>query len=63
MSEHPHMASLAGVHIAGIQHGWSLGHHPRRSVFFSTGLILDLRQANERRRYFVTTSLIVWAQA
>ena len=33
-----------------------------------TGLILGLRQANERRRYFVTTSLIIrspigWVQA
>ena len=28
-----------------------------------TGLILRLRPANERRRYFVTTSLIGWAQA
>ena len=28
-----------------------------------TGLILGLCQANERRRYFVTTSLIGWAQA
>ena len=27
-----------------------------------TGLILDLHTANERRRYFVTTSLIGWAQ-
>ena len=27
------------------------------------GLILGLRPANERRRYFVTTSLIGWAQA
>ena len=27
-----------------------------------SGLILDLRLANERRRYFVTTSLIGWAQ-
>ena len=26
------------------------------------GLILDLRPANERRRYFVTPSLIGWAQ-
>ena len=26
-----------------------------------TGLILRLRPANERRRYFVTTSLIGWA--
>ena len=29
----------------------------------STGLILGLLPANERRRYFVTTSLIGWAQA
>ena len=28
-----------------------------------TGLILGLRPANERRRYFVTTSLIGWARA
>ena len=28
-----------------------------------TGMILGLRPANERRRYFVTTSLIGWAQA
>ena len=28
-----------------------------------TGLIPGLRTANERRRYFVTTSLIGWAQA
>ena len=26
------------------------------------GLILGLRPANERRRYFVTTSLIGWVQ-
>ena len=29
----------------------------------NTGLILGLRPANERRRYFVTTSLIGLAQA
>ena len=28
-----------------------------------TGLILGLRPTNERRCYFITTSLIVWAQA
>ena len=28
----------------------------------ASGLILGLRPANERRRYFVTTSLIGWAQ-
>ena len=30
---------------------------------YITGLILGLRPTNERRRYFVTTSLIGWAQA
>ena len=29
----------------------------------TAGLILGLRPANERRRYFVTTSLTGWAQA
>ena len=29
----------------------------------TSGLIPGLRPANERRRYFVTTSLIGWAQA
>ena len=29
----------------------------------AAGLILGLRPANERRRYFVTTSPIGWAQA
>ena len=28
---------------------------------YNTELILGLRSANERRRYFVTTSLIGWA--
>ena len=28
-----------------------------------SGLILGLHQANVRQRYFVTTSLIGWAQA
>ena len=28
-----------------------------------SGMILGLRPANERRRYFVTTSLIGWGQA
>ena len=33
-----------------------------RSGPYLSGLILGLRPANERRRYFVTTSLIGWAQ-
>ena len=32
-------------------------------VFNNTGMILGLRPANERLRYFVMTSLIGWAQA
>ena len=28
-----------------------------------SGLIVGVRPANERRRYFVTTSIIGWAQA
>ena len=30
---------------------------------YMAGLILGLRPANEKRRHFVTTSLIGWAQA
>ena len=30
---------------------------------FNPGLILGLRPASERRRYFVTTSLIGWVKA
>ena len=37
--------------------------HKRTQATTIPGLILDLRPANERRRYFVTTSLIGWAQA
>ena len=39
--------------------------HPRLIyliTFITPGLILGLRPANERRRYFVTTSRIGWAQ-
>ena len=31
-------------------------------IYHLSGLILGLHPANERRRYFVTTSLICWAQ-
>ena len=34
----------------------------KRSSLYYLWLILGLRQANDRRRYFVTTSLIGWAQ-
>ena len=37
--------------------------HAGGSCGVPSGLILGLRPANERRRYFVTTSLIGWAQA
>ena len=40
------------------QPDWSIGHVNQPAI---AGLILDLRPANERRRYFVTTSLIDWA--
>ena len=33
-----------------------------RWLYHNAGLILDLRPANERRRYKVTPSLIGWAQ-
>ena len=32
-------------------------------IWLEAELILGLRPANERQRYFVTTSLIGWAQA
>ena len=38
-------------------------HYLYHGNLYHTGLILGLRPANERRRYFVTTSLIGWAQA
>ena len=34
-----------------------------QQTWMNTGLILGLRPANERRRYFETTSLIGWVQA
>ena len=39
---------------------WRTSH---RALHHKSGLLLSLRQANERRRYFVTTSLTGWAQA
>ena len=41
----------------------SVFDNQQRLPLHYTGLILGLRLANERRRYFVTTSLIGWAQA
>ena len=35
----------------------------QKKNWFTSGLISGLRQANERRRYFVTTSPIGWVQA
>ena len=35
---------------------------PRGSAY-NTGVILGVHQASERRRYFVTTSLIGWVEA
>ena len=41
------------------------GTEMKKNAFSLTGLnlILGLRPANERRRYFVTTSLVSWVQA
>ena len=44
---------------------YELGHDMRSTRFavqYEAGLILGLGQTNERRRYFVATSLIGWAQ-
>ena len=41
----------------------SLGIRETHSYVYISGPILGLRPANERRRYFVTTSLIGWVQA
>ena len=41
---------------------WKVHREPIRKGFGSSGLILGLRPANERRRYFIKTSLIDWAQ-
>ena len=48
-------------------HAWQFGDQMvpvdiRRFQCSIAGLILGLRPANERRRYFVTPSLIGWAQ-
>ena len=40
-----------------------VSHFRTEMLLAIAGLILGLRPANERRRYFVTTSLIGWAQA
>ena len=40
--------------------------HPQQGMYVllkGVGLILGLLAANERRRYFVTTSLVGWVQA
>ena len=37
-------------------------HYHLMDFFSMIALILDLRLANERQRYFVTTSLIGWVQ-
>ena len=39
-----------------------INHVAKSTTRIHPGLILGLRPANERRRYFVTTSLIGWAQ-
>ena len=39
------------------------GRQNYRHCAYCVGMILGLRSANERRSYFVTTSLIGWVQA
>ena len=46
-----------------IQDSIQLQEEQKKKHQVSAGLILGLRTANGRRRYFVTTSLIGWAQA
>ena len=42
---------------------YQIQQNKTKTMCIYTGLILGLRPANERRRYFVTTSLIGWVQA
>ena len=60
-----HIGVAKGVHLTPSLEGVTMKAKAllRRSGGICTGLILSLRPANERRRYFVTTSLIGWAQA
>ena len=48
--------NMDGPYLHNSRHPFQYKDH------LSTGLTLRLRPANERRRYFVTTSLIGWAQ-
>ena len=50
-------------YIISIMAGDDLVTQETRASVAMAGLILGWRPANERRRYFVTTSLIGWAQA
>ena len=50
--------------ISCVCHQDRMGHeqYPNLKMDMDAGLILGLRPANERRHYFVTMSLIGWAQ-
>ena len=49
---------------ASVWHLWTAWHLSKRPTrYHESGLIPGLRPANERPRYFVTTSLIAWMQA
>ena len=57
----PHLALIPGMKH---RHHTIQARPPEATVeSYKTGLNLDLHPANERRRYFVTTSLIGWVQA
>ena len=56
-------SNVASPHYDDIIMHYDIINQNRAGDGMSTGLSLGLRPANERHRYFVTTSLIGWAQA
>ena len=58
----PVLIEVDAASISQLRYNEASIHHLRCTVNGNTGLILGLRPANERRRYFVTTSLIGWGK-
>ena len=58
-----HQGSTSLAFVQGIYRGPVNSPHKWPVMQGQLGLILGLRPANERWRYFVTTSLIGWVQA
>ena len=50
------------IHLQQIPFTWA-NSQTHKCYWLRPWLIIGLRPANERRRYFVTTSIISWAQA